>query len=79
LGIEEGVEKQTKGIDNLFDRKIAEKFPNLKRVIQVQEVYRTSNHQNPKRNTPRHIIIKTLTTENKENTESYKREKTSHI
>jgi hypothetical protein len=57
---------QTKGTDNLFNR-IIENFPNLKkeRVTQVQEAYRTPNHQDQKRNTPRHIIIKTLSTENK--------------
>jgi hypothetical protein len=32
----------------------------------VQEAYRTPNHQQQKRNTPRHIIIKTLSTQNKE-------------
>jgi hypothetical protein len=64
----EGKEIKTKGIDKLFNRIIAENFPNLKkeRVIQVQEAYRTPNHQDQKRNTPRHIIIKTLSTQNKE-------------
>jgi hypothetical protein len=32
----------------------------------VQEAYRTPNHQDQKRNTPTHIIIKTLSTQNKE-------------
>jgi hypothetical protein len=32
----------------------------------VQEAYRTPNHQDQKRNTPRHIIIKTLNMQNKE-------------
>jgi hypothetical protein len=32
----------------------------------VQEAYRTPNHQNRKRNTPRYIIIKTSSTQNKE-------------
>jgi hypothetical protein len=32
----------------------------------VQEAYRTPNFQDQKRNTPRHIIIKTLSTQNKE-------------
>jgi hypothetical protein len=32
----------------------------------VQEAYRAPNHQDQKRNTPRHIIIKTLSTQNKE-------------
>jgi hypothetical protein len=68
MDVEEGEEIQTKGIDNLFNRIIAEKFPNLKkkRVTQVQEAYRTPNLQDQKRNTPRHIKIKTLRTQNKE-------------
>jgi hypothetical protein len=38
-------ETQTKGSDNLFNRMIAEIFPNLEkeRVTQVQEAYRTPN------------------------------------
>jgi hypothetical protein len=31
MGVEEGEEIQTKGISNLFNRIIAEKFPNLKK------------------------------------------------
>jgi hypothetical protein len=53
MGIEQGKEIQTKGTDNLFNRIIADNFPNLKeRVTQEQEVYRTPNHQDQKRNTP---------------------------
>jgi hypothetical protein len=53
MGVE-GEEIQTKYTDNLFNRIIAENFLNLnkERVIQVQEAYRTSNHQDQKRNTP---------------------------
>jgi uncharacterized coiled-coil protein SlyX len=67
MGVEERKEIQTKGIDNLFNRIIAENFPNLEkeRVTQVKEAYRTSSHQDPKRNTSRQIIIKTLSTQNK--------------
>jgi hypothetical protein len=66
MGIEEGEVIQTKGLDNLFNKIIAENFPSLKRVIQVQEAYRTTNCQAQKRNTPRHTIIKTLNIQNKE-------------
>jgi hypothetical protein len=70
MGVEEGEEIQATNLDNLFNRIIAENFPNLekKRVTQVQEAYRTQNHQDSKRNTPRHIIIKTLSIQNKERT-----------
>jgi hypothetical protein len=62
MGVEEGEVIQTKGIDNLFNKIIAENFPNLvkERVNQVQEAYRTPNTQEQKGNTPRYIIIKTL-------------------
>jgi hypothetical protein len=45
MGVEEGEEIQTKGIENIFNRIIAEKFPNLEKegVSQVQEDYRTPN------------------------------------
>jgi hypothetical protein len=68
MGLEEGVETQTKGINILFNRIIAENFPNLEkeRVTQVLEASRTPNYQNQKRNSPGHIIIKTLSTQNKE-------------
>jgi hypothetical protein len=67
VGVEEGEEIQTKGINNLFDRIIAENFPNFqKRVTQVQEAYRIPNCQDQKRYTTRHIIIKTFSTQNKE-------------
>jgi hypothetical protein len=69
MSVEEAEEIQAKGIDNLSNRIIAENFPKnfplRKRVTQVQEAYRTPNHQDQKRNTPRHII-KTLNTQNKE-------------
>jgi hypothetical protein len=62
---------------------VAENFPNLEkgRDIQVQEVDRTPNGQNQKRNTLRHFTIKTVTqhTEQRENSESRRREKTGHI
>jgi hypothetical protein len=68
MGVEEGEEMQTKINDNPFNRIIAENFPNLEeeRITQVQEAYRTPNHQDQNRITPRHIIIKTTSMENKE-------------
>jgi hypothetical protein len=41
----EGEEMQAKGIHNIFNKIITEKFPNLKKVfpIQVQETSRTPN------------------------------------
>jgi hypothetical protein len=78
IGVEEGEEIQTK---ELFQRITAEKSPNLKKesVIQVQEVYRTTNCQDQKRNTPRYIIIKTLSSQNKRILKATKKKDKSHI
>jgi chorismate mutase len=56
---------------------IAKNFPYLekKRVTQVQESYTTPNHQYQKRNTDKHIIIKTFSAQNKERILKHAKEK----
>ena len=52
---------QKQEIENLFEQIIMEKFPNLANEIysqEVQEAQRVPKKLDPKRNTPRHIIIK---------------------
>jgi hypothetical protein len=51
MGIEQEVEVQAKGTENIFNKITAENFPNLEKekVIQVQEAFRTSNRQYQKR------------------------------
>jgi hypothetical protein len=69
MDIEEGEEVQVKGIRNIFNKIIGEKFPNLKKEmmpIQAQETSRTPNRYDQNRTSPRHIIMKTTSTENKE-------------
>jgi hypothetical protein len=68
MGIEEGEEVQSKGICNIFNKIITENFPNLEKTmpIQVQKSSRTPNRLDQNRTTPRHIIIKTTSTENRE-------------
>ena len=68
IGIEEGTEIQTKGLNNLFNKIISENFPNLKNEMenQLQEAYRTPNAQNFNRSTLRHIIIKMPNIQNKD-------------
>ena len=43
IGIEEGIEAETKGINNLFREVILENFPNIEKEVhtRVQEAYRT--------------------------------------
>ena len=58
IGIPEGEEKE-KGNENIFDKIMAENFPNLKETdMKIQEAQRAPNKWNVNRPTPRHIIIK---------------------
>jgi hypothetical protein len=68
IGTEDGEEMQAKGISNIFNKILTENFPNLEKAmtIQVQEASRTPNRFDQNRTTPRHIIIKTTSTENRE-------------
>jgi hypothetical protein len=63
IGIE-NEEIKTKNIDNLFSNLRVENFLNTEKGkdIQVQEAFRTPNHQDQKRNIHRHSIIKILST-----------------
>ena len=59
MGVPEG-EEQKQEIENLFENIMKENFPNLAKEIdfqEVQEAQRVPKKLDPKRNTPRHIII----------------------
>ena len=62
IGAPAGEEQQEKlEIENLFEQIMKENLPNLAKEIdfqEVQEAQRVPKKLNPKRNTPRHIIIK---------------------
>jgi hypothetical protein len=68
IGIEESEDSQLKGPVNNFNKIIGENFPNLKKEMpmNIQEAYRTLNRLDQKRNSYRHIIIKTPNAQNKE-------------
>ena len=53
-------EEKEQGIESLFEKIMTENFLKLERekAIQVQEPQRVQIKMNPKRSTPRHIIIK---------------------
>ena len=58
-GVPEGEEEEQK-IENLFEQIMKENFPNLAKEIdfqEVQEAQRVPKKLDPRRNTPRHIII----------------------
>ena len=59
IGVPEEEEKK-KGTEKIFEEIIVENFPNMGREIvnQVQEAQRVPYRINPRRNTPRHILIK---------------------
>ena len=60
IGVPEG-EEEGQEIENLFEQIMKENFPNLVKEIESQEVQegqRDPKKLDPKRNTPRHIIIK---------------------
>ena len=59
IGVPEEEEKK-KGSEKIFEEIILEKFPNMGNEIvnQVQETQRVPHRINPRRNTPRHILIK---------------------
>ena len=53
-------EETKKGYKKIFEEIIVENFPNMEKETfnQIQEVQRVPYRINPRRNTPRHILIK---------------------
>ena len=77
IGVPEGEEQQQE-IKNLFEQIMKENFPNLVKEInfqEVQEAQRVPKKLDPKRNTPRHIIIKLPKIKDKERILKAAREK----
>ena len=56
IRVPEGEEEQQK-IEGLFEQIMKENFPNLAKEIDFQEVQEVPKKLDPRRNTPRHIII----------------------
>ena len=53
-------EEEEQEIENLFEKIMKENFPNLAKEIdfqEVQEAQRVSKELDPRKHTPRHIII----------------------
>ena len=61
-------EEKKKGYEKIFEEIIVENFPNREKEIvnQVQEAQRCPYRINPRRNMPRHILIKLTKTKHKE-------------
>ena len=67
IGVLEEEEKK-KGYEKIFEEIIVENFHNMGKEIvnQVQEAQRVPNRIGPRRNMPRHILIKLTKTKHKE-------------
>ena len=59
IGVPEEEERK-RGTEKIFEEIMVENFPNMEKEIvnQVQEAQRVPYRINPRRNTPRHILIK---------------------
>ena len=75
IGVPE--EEKKKGYEKFFEEIIVENFPNMEKEIvnQVQEAQRVPYRVNPRRNTPRRILIKLTNTKHKERISKAAREK----
>ena len=68
IGVPEG-EGQQQEIENLFGQIMKENYPNMVKEIEFQKVLeaqRVPKKLNPRRNTPRHIIMKSAKIKDKE-------------
>ena len=72
-----GVTEENQGVEQLFEEIMMENFPNLVKEMDIkpQEAQRIPKIRDPKRPTPRHIIIKMPKVKYKERTLKVAREK----
>ena len=73
-----GGEEEDQEIENLFEKIMKENFPNLAKEIdfqEVQEAQRVPKKLDPRKHTPRHIIIKLSKIKDKERILKAAREK----
>ena len=71
-------EEEEQEIENLFEQITKENFPNLAKEIdfqEIQEAHRVPKKLDPRKHTPRHIIITLLKTKDKERILKAAREK----
>ena len=70
-------DEKKKGYEKFFEKIIVENFPNMEKEIvnQIQEAQRVPYRINPRRNTPRHLLIKLTKTKHRERILKAAREK----
>ena len=80
IGMPEGEERE-KETEKIFQEIIAKNFPKKENepLTQIQEVQRVPYKINPRRNTPRHILIKLTKIKDRENLESSQGKETNNI
>ena len=81
IGVLEGEEEEQE-IENLFEQMMKENFPNLVKEIDIQKVQRAQRipkNLDPKRNIPRHIIIKLSKIKERENLKTSERKGESYL
>ena len=73
--------KRKKGPAKVFEEITAKNFPNMGKesLIQIQEAQQVPYKINPRRNTPRHILIKLTKIKDRENIESSYGKETNNI
>ena len=76
IGVPEGEDRE-KGPKKILEEIIVENFPNMGKetATQVQEAQKAPYRRNPRRNTPRHIVIKLAKIKDKEKLLKAAREK----
>ena len=76
IRVPEGEERE-KGTEKIFQEIIAKNFPHMGKesLTQIQEAQRIPHKINPRRNTPRHILIKLTKIKDKEKILKEAREK----
>uniref|UniRef100_A0A8D1SHP0 L1 transposable element RRM domain-containing protein n=1 Tax=Sus scrofa TaxID=9823 RepID=A0A8D1SHP0_PIG len=76
IGVTEGEERE-KGTEKIFQELMAENFPNMGKepLTQIQQAQQVSYKINPRRNTPRQILIKLTKIKDKEKILKAAREK----
>ena len=74
IGVPEGEEREN-GPEKIFEEIIAENLLNIGKEIIIQEAYRVPGRINPRRETPRHIVIKLMKIKDKDKILKAAREK----
>ena len=74
IGVPEGQEEEQE-VENLFEQIMKENFPYLVKEIDFQEAQRVPKKFNPRKHTPRHIIIILVKIKDKERILKAAREK----